>query len=247
MSNRPKLDKLLKNQSQMARVPDFQSLLRYAENLAKIENVVVVVSDIKNNVSKIYSGKFGTLLGIENYRHENSIWEKSILDLMDEAEQEEKYLGELRFFNFLRHKPRSSRPNYYMASKLRIKTVRGDIVNILHRMYYIYSADYDSVCYSLCLYGCLAFDFAGKALVINSVTGVTEALTSVKDISILSKRELQVLKLIDSGKTSADIAEILSISKNTVSRHRQEILVKLQVKNSMEACRIAKSMELISR
>ncbi|MFG6381685.1 MAG: helix-turn-helix transcriptional regulator, partial [Muribaculum sp.] len=70
-------------------------------------------------------------------------------------------------------------------------------------------------------------------------------LTSAADASILSRREKQVLTLIDSGKRSYEIAEILSISKNTVSRHRQEILAKLQVKNSMEACRIAKAMKII--
>ena len=32
---------------------------------------------------------------------------------------------------------------------------------------------------------------------------------------------------------------------NTISRHRQEILGKLQVKNSIEACRIAKDLRLI--
>ncbi|WP_353885389.1 LuxR C-terminal-related transcriptional regulator [uncultured Bacteroides sp.] len=62
---------------------------------------------------------------------------------------------------------------------------------------------------------------------------------------ILSVREKQVLSLIDKGLTSKKIAETLSISINTVSRHRQEILGKLQVKNSIEACRVAKDLKLI--
>lgn len=95
------------------------------------------------------------------------------------------------------------------------------------------------------LYGRSAFDFAGKSIVFNSLTGVSEELASSSDASILSRREKQVLTLIDSGKRSYEIAEILSISKNTVSRHRQEILARLQVKNSMEACRIAKAMKII--
>lgn len=82
-------------------------------------------------------------------------------------------------------------------------------------------------------------------MVVNSFTGVSEELTVSGDQSILSRREKQVLTLIDSGKRSHEIAGILSISKNTVSRHRQEILAKLQVKNSMEACRLAKSMKII--
>lgn len=245
MNNRTKIDNLLRNQSMTVEAIDLQKLLRYAESVAEIENVVAVVSDIRNNISKIYSGRFGAVLGIGDYRHENSIWEKVILDLMTESEREEKYLAELRFFNFLRHTPRNQRHNYYLASKLRVKTQRNESIDILHRMYYIYSVDSDAVCYALCLYGCMAFDFSGKSIVVNSLTGTTEELTSEKDISILSKRERQILKLIDSGRTSAQIAEALSISKNTVSRHRQDILAKLQVKNSMEACKIAKTLGIL--
>ena len=95
MSNRPKIDRLLKNQSLKTLEPDLQRLLRYAECIAEIENVVAVVSDIKNNTSTIFSGRFGAVLGVEGYRHEDSIWEKAILDLMTETEREEKYLAEI--------------------------------------------------------------------------------------------------------------------------------------------------------
>ena len=51
--------------------------------------------------------------------------------------------------------------------------------------------------------------------------------------------------MIDTGLKSAEIAAQLNISIHTVSRHRQEIIGKLQVKNTHEACRIAKSMGLL--
>ncbi len=245
MSSLKELDKLLKRQSLESEKADWQSLLNYAEYVAEIENVVAVVSDLRNDLSRIYCGKLGAVLGIESYRYENSIWEKTILNLMAESEREEKYLAELRYLNFIRHTPRNLRSDFYMASKLRMRTVKGEVVNILHRMYYIYSPDCDAVCYALCLYGSLAFDFAGKSFAVNSITGVAEELTPAKDTLILSKREQQVLKLVDGGKTSGDIAGLLSISRHTVSRHRQEILAKLQVKNSVEACRIAKTLGII--
>lgn len=240
MSNRIKIDNLLRNQSMTAATIDMQKLLRYAESIADIENVVAVVSDIRNNTSKIYSGRFGAVLGVEGYCHEDSIWEKTILELMTEREREEKFLAELRFFNFLRHIPQNKRTDYYLASKLRINTPAGESIDILHRMYYIYPVNSDTICHALCLYGRLTFDFTGKSIIINTLTGTTEELTAEKDASILSKRERQILRLIDSGRTSAQIADALSISKNTVSRHRQDILAKLQVKKSMEACKISK-------
>lgn len=245
MSCLKKLNQLLKSQSFNGGTIDVSQLLDYAKNISQIENVTVVVSDMRCGISRIFPGKFGIVLGVSNYVEENSIWEKDILNLMTEKQREEKYLAELRFFNFLRHVPRHARPDYYLVSKLRMKAATGDTIDVIHRMYYIYADDSETVTHALCLYGRPAFDFIGKNRIVNSFTGVSEELTASGDSSILSRREKQVLTLIDSGKRSYEIADILSISKNTVSRHRQQILAKLQVKNSMEACRIAKTMKII--
>ena len=245
MSCLKKLNQLLKSQSFNGGTIDVSQLLDYAKNISQIENVTVVVSDMRCGVSRIFPGKFGIVLGVSNYVEENSIWEKAILNLMTEKQREEKYLAELRFFNFLRHVPRHARPDYYLVSKLRMKAATGDTIDVIHRMYYIYADDSETVTHALCLYGRPTFDFIGKNRIVNSFTGISEELTASGDSSILSRREKQVLTLIDSGKRSYEIADILSISKNTVSRHRQQILAKLQVKNSMEACRIAKAMKII--
>lgn len=245
MSCLKKLNQLLKSQSFNGGTIDVSQLLDYAKNISQIENVTVVVSDLRCGISRIFPGKFGIVLGVSNYVEENSIWEKAILNLMTEKQREEKYLAELRFFNFLRHVPRHARPDYYLVSKLRMKAATGDTIDVIHRMYYIYADDSETVTHALCLYGRPTFDFIGKNRIVNSFTGVSEELTASGDSSILSRREKQVLTLIDSGKRSYEIADILSISKNTVSRHRQQILAKLQVKNSMEACRIAKTMKII--
>ena len=66
-----------------------------------------------------------------------------------------------------------------------------------------------------------------------------------EDSRLLSDREKQVLRLIDQGMTSKRVAETLIISINTVSRHRQAILEKLRVGNSIEACRVARALGII--
>lgn len=48
----------------------------------------------------------------------------------------------------------------------------------------------------------------------------------------LTKREMEVLKLICDGMSSKQISETLFISINTVETHRKKILMKLNVKNS---------------
>ena len=55
----------------------------------------------------------------------------------------------------------------------------------------------------------------------------------------LSARELEILTLISYGKSSKDIAEILSISKNTVDNHRKHMLERNAAGSITELVRIA--------
>ncbi len=70
--------------------------------------------------------------------------------------------------------------------------------------------------------------------------GVAEKLASrFDDIEkeqheLISDRELQVLKLIASGKTVSEIAEELSLSVATVSTYRSRLLEKMNMKNNAE-------------
>ena len=89
------------------------------------------------------------------------------------------------------------------------------------------------------------FDLPSKCLIVNSTNGQMKELNKQNNTKILSSREKQVLSLINKGLTSKEIAGMLSISIHTVNRHRQEILEKLQVKNSIEACRVAKDLGMI--
>lgn len=245
MQHRKELDRLLRHQAATDDTDHLSDALSYAQAIVRTENAVAVVSDLVNGRSRIVAGQFGKYLGLNGYNHEDSIWETKILSLMTPDEQEQKYIAELRFFHYLRHQPRAKRPQYYLVSKLRFHLSDSNTRELLHRMYYIHSADCDTVKCAICLYSPLVFDFKGKSHVVNSVTGVSEELSTHTNNNILSRRERQILTLIDDGMKSAEIADRLSISIHTVSRHRQEILSKLQVKNSYEACRRAKSMDII--
>ena len=55
----------------------------------------------------------------------------------------------------------------------------------------------------------------------------------------LTPREQEVIKQIAEGLSSEEIAEILSISKKTVDRHRENILGKLGMRNRVELTRYA--------
>jgi DNA-binding NarL/FixJ family response regulator len=65
------------------------------------------------------------------------------------------------------------------------------------------------------------------------------------DDSDLTSREREVLHLIAEGKTNGDIAEVLSISPHTVTRHRANLMKKLNVHNRVELVNVASSRGLI--
>lgn len=55
----------------------------------------------------------------------------------------------------------------------------------------------------------------------------------------ITKREMEVLKLVCDGLSSKDIADKLFISVNTVETHRKRILMKLNVKNTVGVVKYA--------
>lgn len=61
----------------------------------------------------------------------------------------------------------------------------------------------------------------------------------------LSDREFQVLKLIASGNTVSQIADILSLTVNTISTYRSRILEKLHLKNNAELTKYAIENNLV--
>jgi two-component system invasion response regulator UvrY len=61
----------------------------------------------------------------------------------------------------------------------------------------------------------------------------------------LSDREYQVLCLIASGKTTGEIARMLSLSVKTISTHRDRILRKMQMSNNAQLIRYALKQNLV--
>jgi two-component system invasion response regulator UvrY len=62
---------------------------------------------------------------------------------------------------------------------------------------------------------------------------------------LLSDRELEVMRLLASGKTVSEISEILFLSVTTISTYRNRILKKLNLRNNAELMHYAISLKLI--
>ena len=74
------------------------------------------------------------------------------------------------------------------------------------------------------------------------------ALTTVapEELAVLSEREREVLELIADGLTTPAIAKRLKLSPNTVSRHRERIMKKLNLHSITELVKFALRTGLIT-
>lgn len=61
----------------------------------------------------------------------------------------------------------------------------------------------------------------------------------------ISKRELEVLNLLASGKSNDEIAQTLFVSRNTIKTHIANLYQKLEVKRRIQAVDKAKSLHIL--
>lgn len=218
---------------------------------AKVENAISVLSDLKNNKSYIYNGHIATALGLTyspDMREINSIWEDDIFNRIHPDHLVGKHLMELKFFHLLKGLPLSERCDYQVNSYIQMRNQDEEYISVQHRMFYLHSSTDGSVNLALCLYNFGISPLAAdkyQGAIVNMRSGKVMVSDNQQFSDILSYREKELLQLVKNGKSSKEIATILSISINTVNRHRQNILEKLHVKNSFEACKIAEAIELL--
>ena len=91
---------------------------------ARVENALSVLSDMRSNTSYIYYGGFSKTLGLTKAGKTDevcSIWEDEILKLAHPDDLKGKYLGELRFFHFIKRLPKERRFDFFLMDKLRMR------------------------------------------------------------------------------------------------------------------------------
>jgi DNA-binding NarL/FixJ family response regulator len=62
----------------------------------------------------------------------------------------------------------------------------------------------------------------------------------------LSKREYEILQLIDQGLSNQEIADRLFLSESTVKKHVSNLFLKLDVQRRTEAIKRAKELEILA-
>ncbi|WP_433778518.1 response regulator transcription factor [Flavobacterium anhuiense] len=243
------LSKQLLEQKNSGTLPmqDLKAFQEIAQKFADLENGIAVLSDLYNNKSYIYSGKISEELGIfkkDQVQEIESIWEEELFGKLNADDVLQKYLLELHFFQFIKTIPVGERKDFCVISRLRMNDKTSG-KSLQHKMFY-FSNDYEDVELALCLYN---FDFSlalqYEGAILNTANGNIVKQNEKENEFFLSAREKEILKMLQAGKQSKEIAALLFISINTVSRHRQNILEKMKVNNTAEACSIATKLKWI--
>lgn len=227
---------------------DWGKYVQVAEGYARIENVMAVLSNLDANESFVVHGKFSDTVDIDKEKCTGiipSIWEDDIFKAIRPEDLEKKMLSELLFYHYVCRLSKSRRFDQCLMQRLRMRSRKGEWIETLHRLYYIPAEDGRTIKFALCLYGAMTTNLKYDSIVMDTMTGKTTMLDNSMGLKILSPQETSVLKLIDEGNRSKGIADILGISIHTVSRHRQNIIAKMQVRNSAEACKVARNLNLI--
>ncbi len=217
-----------------------------AQNFVELENGIAILSDLKHNKSYVHAGRIAEELGIFRNQEQleiEGIWEDELFNILNPDDVLQKHILELQFFQLMKTMAFDKRKDFAVISKLRLSESPKSLI---HKMFYFSDAHHKNVELALCLYHFDVFpspDYTG--MIVNTAKGSIIRLTEVDNSNFLSAREKEILKMIQQGKRSKEIAELLFISINTVNRHRQNILEKMRVSNTTEACTLASKLQWI--
>lgn len=226
---------------------------RLAEGISAVSGACCIVTDAAEDYCYLHAGSLGTLIGISDtlsdYKELDSSDEDLIYTRLHPEDLVEKRMLEYEFFKYVDHMTADEKVRYKATCRIRIKDRNGDYVFIDNSTQVLRPSPAGRIWLILCCYDLAPrqnrIDGISPRIINNHTGEIVSVSFSERKRRILTDREKEILMLIKEGKASKQIAYLLDISVYTVNRHRQNILEKLSVGNSIEAIAAADSMKLI--
>ena len=226
---------------------------QFIHSLTRINGGCAVISNLSNRKSYIEIYPAAHFLGLSS--------EEIALNTIDSMDEDyiyrrihpedlvEKRLLEYKFFQRTFAMEPEERLKYRGRCRLRMMDNEGKCHYIDNLVQIMQNTPDGNVWLIFCLYS-LSADQRPEPGIYPTITHMESGEVEIFSFSdehqnILSQREKEILRLIQKGMPSKEITTTLYISINTVNRHRQNILEKLSVSNSIEACRAAEVMKLL--
>ena len=226
---------------------------QFVRSLTEVNGGCAVISDLSNRKSYVTVHPWANFLGLTP--EEAAL---SVIDSMDEdciyrrihpEDLVEKRLLEYKYFKRTFAMPANERLKLRGRCRLRMMSGKGTYQYVDNVVQIMENTPSGNVWLIFCSYSLSADQHTDQgicATITHLENATVEALwLGDEHHRILSQREKEVLGCIRTGMQSKEIADVLHISVNTVNRHRQNILEKLSVGNSLEACRAAELMNLL--
>lgn len=213
--------------------------------LDKISSACISVFDLNRGSHTFLSKKFFTLLDYDQEQldrdeisHINSrVHPEDLLVLTRNG------LTAMRYFLA---QPIESRRDFKLVSEYRVAKRDGAYIRVIEQMQTLELDSRGNVWLSLCLMEIAPTQNVASPATSSIVNFKTGESLPIGVPDLLSGREIEVLGLVREGRASKHIAGELSISVHTVNTHRQKILEKLNVANSVEAVRYAQQLGLLA-
>lgn len=185
----------------------------------------------------------------------NPAWIKTIReqgDLLEERihpdDRDELVDYQIEHGQFIYSLPQEERNDYQQIFQMRMLNARQEYVNVISR-HQVIQKDKNGKAWIVMGVMDLSPDQTParrvKRTVINRKTGEILAATAIPADQQLTKREIEILKLIRQGFLSKEIAYKLNLSIYTVNNHRKNILAKLKANNVVEAIIRAESLGIV--
>lgn len=219
----------------------------YIEFLSQVNNSCVFVSllhvkylFISPNFKNILRLSFDEEMNLENDLLEECLHPEDLPILIDLQK---------RTFDYVFKLPHEEQCDYKHIFEFRILGVSGEYIRVICQYQMLETGEFEK---PLLLLGVVDIspdqDLKApiKFRLVNFKTGDIVNIPVLDNPNIsLTKREKEVLKMVNEGMMSKEISDKLFISIHTVNRHRQNILEKMNVENLSEAISYARKLGLL--
>lgn len=224
-----------------------------AASVVTVKSGCAVITDAACDHCYIHSGMFGRIMGISEEANAlteaDSSDEDAVYDLIHPEDLVDKRFLEYEFFKMVDSLPASSKLSYTATCRLRMRDKEGRYRLVGNSTQVVRLSPAGKIWLILCMYDISSRQDEAPGIeprIINTDTGeIRELSFAARRRHVLSDREKEILILARDGKPSKQIADILGISIHTVNRHRQNIISKLSVGNTIEAVTAATAMGLL--
>ena len=230
---------------------DYSALERHKvalQTLSTVGNSGISVFDISKRQTVFFSSNYGALLGYSQSDYEK-IGQQFFADKIHAEDKLKCSLQGISIFKIFNAFSSDEKLNHKVINEYRILNAQNKYVRVIeqHQMIELDKKGQTWLMLNIVDISPNQEEYEGiKSQLFNFRTGQMLPLETAPKAQIeLTKREIEVLKLVKDGYLSKEISDKLSISFHTVNTHRQRFLEKLGANNSFEAVMFASKFGLL--